>query len=147
MADNVTLARSFLEAFNERDFDRAAALVTPDAKLTIVGSGDVYEGPDGARRYDTMWADAFPDGRITIDRIIGQDDYVVAEYTGRGTHTGTLATPAGSIPATGRSVTLELCDVLEFGDGKVKSTRTYFDSGSLMTQLGVTAEQVAPTKR
>jgi predicted ester cyclase len=74
---------------------------------------------------------------VTVDRIIAQDDCVVVEFTGRGTHTGTLATPAGAIPATGRSVTLHLVDVIEFADGKVTSQRNYFDTGSLMAQLGI----------
>jgi hypothetical protein len=39
-------------------------------------------------------------------------------------------------------VTLQFCDVTEFRDGKVKSTRSYFDSGSMMAQLGL-AEQPA----
>jgi hypothetical protein len=40
-------------------------------------------------------------------------------------------------------VTLQLVDVLEFADGKVKAQRSYFDSGSLMAQLGITATQPA----
>jgi steroid delta-isomerase-like uncharacterized protein len=145
MADNATLARSLYEAWNERNFDQMAESMAPDGQIIIVGSGETYQGPDGARRYNTMWADGFPDGSITIDRIIATDESVVVEFTGRGTHTGTLATPMGSIPATGRSVTLQLCDVLEFSNDKVLSQRTYFDSGSLMAQLGLTAEQAATT--
>jgi steroid delta-isomerase-like uncharacterized protein len=145
MADNATLARSLYEAWNERDFDAVAEATAPDGQLTIVGSGETFVGPEGSRAYNTMWAEAFPDGVITVDRIITMDDCVVVEFTGRGTHTGTLATAAGSIPATGRSVTLQLCDVLEFSDGKVRSQRTYFDTGSLMAQLGMTAEQTATT--
>ena len=67
----------------------------------------------------------------------------MVEFTGHGTHTGTLATSMGQIPATGRSLTLKLCDVIEFKDGKVATQRTYFDTGSMMAQLGITAEQVA----
>lgn len=147
MADNVTLARSLYEAWNERNFDRLAELITPDGKITVVGSGDTFEGPEGARKYDLMWAEAFPDGSITVDNVIAADDYVVVEYTGRGTHTGTLEGPGGSIPATGRSVTLQLCDVLQFSDGKVRSQRTYFDGASLLAQLGITAEQTATTQQ
>jgi steroid delta-isomerase-like uncharacterized protein len=147
MADNVTLARGLYEAWNERDFDRLAELITPDGKITIVGSGDTFEGPEGAREYNRMWAEAFPDGQITIDHVVASDDVVVVEFTGRGTHTGTLATPGGPIPATGRSVTLQLCDVLELGDGKVRYQRTYFDGASLLAQLGITAEQTATTKK
>jgi len=143
MADNATLARSLYDAFNNRDFDLLSESVAPEGTITMIGSGQTFRGPDGAREYNTMWADAFPDGMITVDRIIAQDDYVVVEFTGRGTHTGTLATPAGDVPATGRSVTLQLVDVLEFDAGKVKAQRSYFDSGSLMAQLGMTASQPA----
>lgn len=146
MADNATLARGLYEAFNERDFDRMTEVTAPDATITVVGTGDRYEGPEGMRRYNTMWADGFPDGRITIDRLIAADDYVIVELTGRGTHTGMLSTPMGAIPATGRSVTLQLCDVLVLGDGKLRSQRTYFDTGSLMAQLGLAAEATQTTK-
>lgn len=143
MADNATLARSLYDAFNNRDFDVLAESIAPEGTITMVGSGRTFTGPAGTRDYNTMWADAFPDGMVTVDRIIAQDDYVVVEFTGRGTHTGTLATPAGDIPATGRSVTLQLVDVLEFDAGKVKTQRSYFDTGSLMAQLGISAGQPA----
>jgi predicted ester cyclase len=67
----------------------------------------------------------------------------VVEFTGRGTHTGTLRTSMGDIPATGRSLTLQLCDVMEFKDGMIQGQKTYFDSGSMMAQLGLMAEQTA----
>lgn len=143
MADNATLARSFYEAFNNRDFDLLAEAIAPEGTITMVGSGQTLRGPEGSRQYNTMWDTAFPDGMITVNRIIAQGDHVVVEFTGRGTHTGTMTTPAGAIPATGRSVTLEFIDVLEFGDGKLMSQRSYFDTGSLMTQLGISAVRPA----
>jgi steroid delta-isomerase-like uncharacterized protein len=143
MADNATLARSLYEAFNNRDFDRLAESMAPEGTITMVGSGQTLRGPEGSRQYNTMWDTAFPDGMVTVDRVIAQGDHVVVEFTGRGTHTGTLTTPAGDIPATGRSVTLQFLDVLEFTDGKVASQRTYFDTGSMMAQLGISATRPA----
>ena len=143
MADNTDLARRLHEAWNERNFDEIADMTAPDGIVTIVGSGDTFEGIDGSRAYNVMWADAFPDGKVTVDRVIGSGDYVVVEFTGRGTHTGTLATSMGEIPATGQSLTLQLCDVMEFRNGKVQSQKTYFDTGSMMAQLGLGAEQTA----
>jgi len=143
MADNATLARWMHEAWNERKFDEMAEATAPDATITIVGSGDTFKGREGARAFGTMWADGFPDGTVTVDRVIESGDHVVVEYTGRGTHTGTLATSMGEIPATGRSLTLELCDVMEIRNGQVQSQRTYFDTGSLMAQLGLGAGQTA----
>ena len=143
MADNANLARRMHEAWNERNFDAIAEATAPDATLTIVGSGDTFEGIEGSRAYNELWANGFPDGRLTVDRVIESGDHVVVEFTGRGTHTGTLVTSMGEIPATGRSLTLQLCDVMEFKNGKVRSQNTYFDTGSMMAQLGLATEQAA----
>ena len=147
MTENESLARRFYEAWNERNFDELAAAAAPDGTITIVGPGDTFRGPEGSRQFGEMWAGGFPDGAVTVDRVIASGDHVIVEYTGRGTHTGTLATSMGDIPATGRSMTLELCDVMEFKDGKVQSQRTYFDTGSMMAQLGLGAGQEASTQQ
>jgi steroid delta-isomerase-like uncharacterized protein len=144
--DNATIARTLAEDWNKRDFDHAAGFYADDSEILIVGSGTSFRGPEGAQQFGRMWADGFPDGKITIDNLIATGDHVVVQYTGKGTQTGTLAAPGGDIPATGRSVTLELCDVLRIESGKVKSARTYFDSASLLMQLGVMPEaRVATT--
>ncbi len=138
--DNVRIAHEFQEAWNDRDFDRAARLMADDGEILVVGSGERFTGPDGAVQFSQMWADGFPDGRIEISETISEGDRIAVLYRGRGTHTGTLRNPAGEIPATGREVTLDLCDVMEIRDGKVKTIRTYFDSASLLAQLGLMAE-------
>ena len=145
MADNVTLVRSIYDAWNNRDFDVGADAMASDGKIVLVGTGDVFEGADGSRQYSEAWVNGFPDGKVTIDNIVADGDRVVVEFTGRGTHTGTFETSMGSIPATGRSVTLKLCDVVELSDGKIKAQRSYVDTGSMMAQLGLGAEQAATT--
>lgn len=140
MEDKAAIARRFYESWNRREFDEGAALVTEDCDILLVGSGARFRGPDGARQLDHMWADGFPDGKVTVDRIITGGDCCVVELTGRGTHTGTLKAPGGDIPATGRSVTLQLCDVLEFRGDKIASMHSYLDSASLLSQLGVMPE-------
>lgn len=141
MADNAEFVRGLLEAWNQRDFDTLDAAAAADAVLTEAGSGETYRGPSEIRQYNTMWADAFPDGRITVDRVLAAGDTVVAEYTGTGTHTEPLVTRAGTIPATGRTATLHFCDIYDIKDGKIQSQHTYGDSGALMAQLGLTAVQ------
>ncbi|MGZ4442722.1 MAG: ester cyclase [Nocardioidaceae bacterium] len=145
MADNATLARSLYEAWNNRDFDYSDNHVTAGTKLVDVGTGTTFYGPEGIRKFNTTWANAFPDGKITVDRVIETGDIVVVEYTGRGTHTGAFVTEMGTIPPTGKSVTLKVCDITEFAAGKVHEQHTYLDSGSLMTQLGLVPESSATT--
>lgn len=145
MADNATRARGLYEAWNKRDFQVWAEAMAPDGLITIVGSGDTMTGPEGAMKLQTMWADAFPDGKVSVDRVAADGDRVVVELTGTGKHTGVFATPMGSYAPTGRPVTLHLCDFYEFEDGKIAAMRSYFDSGSLMTQLGLSAGAAAAT--
>lgn len=142
MGDNVATAKRTYEAWNNRDFD-AMAEVMANAVQVIAGSGDRLEGGEGARHFAELWANAFPDGRIEIDNVVDGGDQVVIEFTGRGTHDGTFAGPLGVIPPTGRSVTLKLCDVWRFEAGSAKTLTSYFDTGSLMTQLGLMPEAAA----
>jgi steroid delta-isomerase-like uncharacterized protein len=141
MADNKTLIRNLQDAWNRRDFDAHADAMAPDGTITIMGTGETFRGPDGARKFSNMWATGFPDGEVTVSTVVGEGDRVVVEYTGRGTHTGTLETSMGAIPATGKSVTLMLCDVTDLKDGKITAQRTYFDTGSMMAQLGLLSER------
>ncbi len=137
--DNLRIVREFQAAWNDRDFDRGAALMAPDGEILVVGSGERFVGPEGSKAFSRTWADGFPDGRIEITDTISEDDRIVVLYRGRGTHTGTLKNASGEIPATGKEVTLELCDVIQIREGMVQSVRTYFDSGSLLAQLGLMA--------
>ena len=138
--DTESIARSLYNNWNEREFDRIAALMADDGEIILVGSDTRFRGPDGALEFSRMWADGFPDGRVTIDKLISAGDNVVVQYTGQGTQTGPLRSPGGEIPATGRSVTINLCDVYEIRNGKIRSVQSYFDSASLLAQLGITPE-------
>lgn len=146
MADNANFVRSLLEAWNRRDWEYIKASTAADSVLTVIGTGETFHGPEGFHQSDKMWADAFPDAKITEDRIIEAGDLVVVEYTGRGTNTGPMVTSAGTVPATGRSVTLQFCDIFEVKNGKVQARRSYGDTGALMTQLGLITAQTAATQ-
>jgi predicted ester cyclase len=144
--DNVYLARSLYEYWNERDFERLAGLVAVDGEVLVEGSGARFRGPPGAIEYSRIWTDAFPDGRIDINHMIAAGDFVAVELTGRGTHTGPLRSTSGTIPATGRSVTLDICDVLEIHGEHIRAIRSYLDSGSLLMQIGLISETGTATR-
>jgi predicted ester cyclase len=61
---------------------------------------------------------------------------VVLELTWRGTHEGPLQTPKGSIPATGKSIEIRACAVIQVAGEKGKSQRHYFDMATLFQQIG-----------
>lgn len=141
--DTTGLARTVYEAFNDRDFDRAVSVISDDAVWTNVPTGQTFRGADGLRANLEQWAAGFPDGKITVDHVWGGDGFAVAEFTGRGTNTGPLATPMGELPATNRSVEVNFCDVIEISGGTITGGRSYWDMATMMTQLGMIPEQPA----
>lgn len=140
--DNARIARSLYDYWNDRQFDKMAELMAGEGEIVLMGSDTRFRGPSGALEFAQMWADGFPDGRATVENVVASGDHAVVQYTGTGTHTGALRTPAGEIPATGRSVTLDFCDVFEIRDGKIHLEQSYFDSASMLIQLGVIPEAV-----
>lgn len=141
MADNDAFVRDLFQAWNNRDYDSIAGSVAPDCTVVEEGSGRTMQGPDGFTQLAKTMFDAMPDGRFTLDHLTSQGDTVVVEYTGSGTQTGDLVLHAGTVPATGRRVTVHACDIYEVKDGKIQKGRVYMDTGAIMSQLGL-AEQL-----
>lgn len=138
MADNENLVRNLFEAWNRRDYDAVTDRIAPDCTIVDMGSGRTLQGPDGFTAFTRALFEGMPDAAFTLDRVIAHDDTVVVEYTGRGTNTGDLVLAAGTVPATGRSITVHVCEIDELKNGKIQSARVYVDSGAIMAQLGLT---------
>jgi steroid delta-isomerase-like uncharacterized protein len=138
MSDDVTkVVRSLFEAFNEGDLERAAATVSEDFELVDVAAGQTFRGPDGCREWLEIFRTALPDARTEIVNLFTDGTQVASEHTGRGTHAGPLVTAAGAIPASGRQVELRIGEIYEVRDGKITKLYAYYDSATLMRQLGL----------
>jgi steroid delta-isomerase-like uncharacterized protein len=136
--DNERIARAIFDAFNNRKIDDAMKLVADRAEYRDVPTGEVYRGPDGTRKFMEGWLQAFDDAKVNVQRVIATDQLVVTEFVGRGTHTGPLETPAGTIRATNNRIDVPFCEVVEIRDGKMVSGSIYYDAATMMQQLGIT---------
>ena len=129
--------RSVYDAFNTGDVPTLLSLVTDDFELVDVALGMSWHGRAGWGEWLQNWATSLPDARIRLDSIIGQGDVIVTEHTGGGTHTGLLNTPMGAIAPTGKSIELKFAEFFIMRDDKIKTMRAYWDTGTLMRQLGL----------
>jgi steroid delta-isomerase-like uncharacterized protein len=143
--DNAAAVRALNEAYNKRDWDGAIALTTPEVTFVNVATGQTFQGPEGVRRFLQGWAAAFPDSRVETTLVVADEQGAVMEFRGRGTQTGPLQSPAGDIPPTGRSVDVPFAQVVELQEGKIARARLYFDSMTLLQQLGVVPTPSAPS--
>ncbi|MFN2569749.1 MAG: ester cyclase [Candidatus Dormibacteria bacterium] len=81
-------------------------------------------------------APPLPDAETEIVGIIASGDRVASEHIARGTHTG-FATSAGVIPATRRSIELRIAETYELKEGMIRRLHAYYDTSTLLRQLGL----------
>lgn len=129
------IAREYVETWNRRDWARFDTLVADDAEI-VDFDGSTGTGPAGARAQGELYANAFPDGKLEIKRIVAAGDTAVVELVGRGTNDG----PFGDVPATHKAAELPFVNVVTIRDGKVVADRQYGDTMTLLTQLGLVPE-------
>ena len=133
MSDATSIAREYLDAWNRRDWARYRDVLHPEYTYTG-GDGQTQKGQDVGLAVGQMFATAFPDGRIDVQKITtAGDSFAIAEFIGRGTHNGDLM----GIAPTGRQISIPVCEVYELRDGKIHTERQYMDMMHLMQQLGV----------
>ncbi len=134
--DNVATAQAFIEAFNANDPDAGIALCVAEVEVTNVATGEVFRAADGIRRFFQYWMTAFPDVEAYTKAAIADKDGAVIEFRGRGTHTGPLESPDGTISPTGRTIDVACVLVNELRRAKITHSRLYFDFATLLRQLG-----------
>jgi steroid delta-isomerase-like uncharacterized protein len=127
------IQREYFDAIHAGDFDRIRALMHPDYAFT--DEEGTEHGIEGNLEKISMYTAAFPGFEIDVHRQLEMGDVAVLEGTMRGVHRHDMP----GIPATGKSVELAYCNVLEIRDGKIYREHDYEDNLSLMRQLGVAA--------
>jgi steroid delta-isomerase-like uncharacterized protein len=85
---------------------------------------------DADRRATQGWHQAFPDLRLTVDKIIAEGDLVAVRFIAEGTNTGL----GNGLPATGKKVRIPGMTIF---DGKIVEEWASFDQLDFMRQLGL----------
>jgi uncharacterized protein (TIGR02246 family) len=124
------------ETFNAHDIDGFAAVLADDVVFAAPG-GVNGAGRDACAAFFAGWFEAFPDARVEVTGVHLIGDVVVEEGVFTGTHDGTLRTPGGDIPPTGRPARVDYIQVLRFRDGAHVSFNLMFDRLAMLEQLGV----------
>jgi steroid delta-isomerase-like uncharacterized protein len=130
---NVETMRSAHDGWNRRDFDATVSALAPAVFYVDHARGATMRTRDEFKKFVAGWAQAFPDAKITQASYLDARDTVIAQFTVSGTNSG----PFGSFPATGRRMTLPLCEICQFdAKGQVIGGGIYYDQFTVLTQLG-----------
>jgi steroid delta-isomerase-like uncharacterized protein len=131
--NNKTLVRQFVEEAQTRhNLSAVDNYMSPDFVDHSVPPG-LPPNREGVKMQFSMFFNALPDLHAIIHDQIADDDKVVTRKTLRGTHKGDLM----GIPPTGKTVDIEVIDILRVQNGKITDHWNNVDRMGLMQQLGV----------
>ena len=133
----VKIAREQVDAFNNGDWERMRAGLASDVRYDELGTQRTVEGPEKIVELFRGWKTAFPDAAASVTSAVASGNKAALEVTWKGTHTGPLGTAGGTIPASGKRQETPAALFYTFEDNKIKASRHYFDSLTLLEQIGV----------
>ena len=134
--DIVRLARKQVDAFNTGDWEQMRAMLASDSRYDELGTQRKIEGSEKVVELFKGWKTAFPDAVGTVTSAVASGNKAALEVTWKGTHTGPLGTAEGTIPASGKRQETPAAFFLTFEGDKIKESRHYFDSMTLLKQIG-----------
>ena len=118
---NKDLARGFLEnVLDAKDYGAAGRYLSEDAV-------DHFNGSAAA----SFALAAFPDYRLHLEHVVGEDDIVTVLATFSGTHSREFM----GIPPTGAGVTGRVAFTFRVADGRIAETWTEIEPWGLLQQL------------
>lgn len=134
---NGKLTAELHHSFSSNNFEQCVKLASPNVQVKAHAFGMAFNGPEEFRSFMQGFKDAFPDLVLRHDNLVSNGNRVAVEFTAKGTHTGPLQTPAGTIPASGKKVELKVAEFYEWENGLFTKMSNYQDAGDLMRQIGV----------
>ena len=126
---NKALVRHMLEeTFNRGNIDHFDEIMAPD----FVEHEELPPGMD-VKQMTMMLRSAFPDFKATIDDLIAEGDKVVIRQTWSGTQKGEFM----GVPPTGKSISINVIDIIRIAEGQFVEHWGVMDQMAMMQQLGV----------
>jgi predicted ester cyclase len=129
-ANKALIQRLIIEFWNDRVQEAADELVAPDCSCPT--APDLPDGPHGLKQLAHHMFTAFPDLRMVIDKIMADEEYVIAHCVKTGTHQGEFM----EVAPTGKRATWNEMILSQIQGDKIKKLWFETDLLSMMQQLG-----------
>jgi ketosteroid isomerase-like protein len=138
MRDNEKIIRELYKVAegDTLDLETFVSAFSEDGYMTDIPAGLTLRGK-AIGDYLAALTSAFPDIHRELFGIHLAGDVVVVELAIRGTHTGDLSLPSGTLAPTGRTIDVPCCDVFHLEAGKVVSFHCYNALSVTQQQLGI----------
>jgi steroid delta-isomerase-like uncharacterized protein len=132
----IQVAETVITAFNVGDWAQFRAPLAPTVVYEETGTQRRTQSADEYLQLVQAWKHAFPDAQGTIHTTVSSDNTVAQEITWTGTQTGPLQTPAGTLPASGKPISVRASVWYTFQGDTIQTVHHHLDVLSMLQQLG-----------
>lgn len=137
--DHAETIRRFYDLISSGDIDGFGAMLADDF-LEHEETPGLAPTKDGVLEFFRMYRAAFPDLKMEPEDVLVSGDKVVARVRATGTHDGEFM----GMPATGKSIDVQLIDIIRIdGGGLACEHWGVVDTMAMMQQLGVVPDDQA----
>jgi len=128
-----TMAEKWIAAWNSHDPAKMLPVFTDDVFYEDVAYGEVSHNHAELRKFAADEFDAVPDLELKLVRASINNGHGTIEWSFSGTDKG--------IYKTGKKFTVRGVSVIDVRNGKIARSLDFYDSGTIMRQLGVLPAQ------
>ena len=126
------IIREHMDTEVTQEFDLTLGTFNGHPHYEIMATGQILAAEDEVMGYYRTTRTAFPDQRHDNARFHVADDAVIVEFDLLGTNLGEFY----GMPPTGKAFRVPIIAVFFFDGDRIVNERIYFDSASLLTQIG-----------
>lgn len=127
------VAEKWIAAWNSHNPDKMLSLFTEDVVYEDVAFGEVSHGSAELRKFVVSEIDGVPDLELKLLGANIQDGHGTIEWTFSGTDKGVFK--------TGKKFSVRGVSVIDVREGKISRNLDFYDSATIMRQVGVLPAQ------
>jgi steroid delta-isomerase-like uncharacterized protein len=137
MANLEQLGKRWIELFDKKDLHGLMTMYAENCVNAQPHLPQPIKGKKASEEDLNGFFKAFPDGKIVATKTVVSGDTLAMEWTYTGTQTGALVGPMGTMPPSGKRVSIKGAEFIRVDpQGLIVEESGYFDLVSFLTQLG-----------
>ncbi len=133
-----------LEMWNQGNLALIAELYTADCVATTSSTPEPYIGHEGIKKWVELTRAMMPDMVMAFPEVMAQGDKIFTVWTMTGTQTGPMVMAEGTLPPSGRKVSITGLSIDYLKDGKMAKEVVIFNALDMLMPLGFTLNPPAP---
>ena len=135
LSKNKELVKKFTAFLNDKQFDSLSAIVKADFKRHSQATAEMPElnSLDEFIQLQKGFLSSFPDQKVTIKKLIAENNQVAAYAT----YSGTMDGPMPPFPETHKYAELNFMGIFRIEDGKIAEMWVEWDNLAFLKELGL----------